>query len=224
MMAESPSRRRARGWLFDLDGTLLDTAPDFAHALNLLRAEDARVPLTIGDIRAHVSHGAGALISAAFPDCADVARKEVRRTRLVALYAAAAGHYSALFGGIEVVLERLTARRIPWGVVTNKPGWLTAPLLAKTGLATRVHCVVAGDSTPYAKPDPTPLLTAAAALGCAADESIYVGDAERDVAAARAAGMRALIAVYGYVGADDEPASWGAEALVHTPLDLLAWV
>jgi len=223
-MAEHPPRRRARGWLFDLDGTLLDTAPDFAHALNLLRAEDARLPLTIGEIRAHVSHGAGALISAAFPDCGDALHKEARRTRLVSLYAAAAGRYSALFGGIEVVLERLTARGTPWGVVTNKPGWLTAPLLAKTGLATRAHCVVAGDSTPHAKPDPTPLLTAAAALGCAAGECIYIGDAERDVAAARAAGMRALIAAYGYVAAHEEPARWGGEALVHTPLDLLAWI
>lgn len=221
----SPALKHApRAVLFDLDGTLLDTAPDFVIALNALRAEEDLAPLSASTIRAHVSHGSPAMIRVGFGGDAMDAAFERRRLRFLELYAAVLGQGTVLFEGMAEVLDVLEARGMPWGIVTNKPGWLTTPLLATLGLERRAACVISGDSTPRAKPFPDPLLAGARDVRVAPRECLYVGDAERDIEAARAAGMAALIALYGYLAADDEPQRWGGDGSIACARDLLAWI
>jgi N-acetyl-D-muramate 6-phosphate phosphatase len=210
--------------LFDLDGTLLDTAPDFVLALNALRNAEGLTPLAPAAIRPHVSHGSAALIRAGFGSGLDDKKFEALRLRLLDLYAQVLAQACVPFVGVEEVLVALEARGLPWGIVTNKPGWLTTPLLAALGLGQRAACVISGDSTPRAKPHPEPLLAAASALAIGAADCLYVGDAERDVEAARAAGMAVLIARYGYIGVDDHPERWGADGSITSARDLLAWI
>ena len=218
-LASSP-----RAVLFDLDGTLLDTAPDFVLALNALRAEEALPPLAAAEIRPHVSHGSAALICAGFGVAAEPADFERRRLRLLDHYAHVLAQATVPFAGVEEVLLTLEARSLPWGIVTNKPGWLTTPLLTAVGLERRAGCVISGDTTPRAKPFPDPLLEGARQLGIPAASCLYVGDAERDVEAARAAGMPVLVALYGYIGADDHPERWGSDGSIACARDLLAWI
>ncbi len=213
-----------RAVLFDLDGTLLDTGPDLARALNRLRAEDGLEPLPYTAIRPWVSHGSHALMRLGYDLDENSAAYETRRQRLLDLYHGDVAAESRLFAGMEAVLARLEARATPWGIVTNKPGWLTTPLLAAVGLAARAACVVSGDTTARAKPHPDPLIAAARTLGLAPDTCLYVGDAERDVAAAAAAGMPVLVALYGYLGPHDAPREWGADGSIDAPLDLLRWL
>ena len=213
-----------RAVLFDLDGTLLDTAPDFVLALNALRAEEALPPLAAAEIRPHVSHGSAALIRACFGVAAEHADFEQRRRRLLDHYAAVLAQATVPFAGVEEVLLTLEARGLPWGIVTNKPGWLTTPLVVALGLDQRAACVISGDTTARAKPYAEPLLAAARALAIAPADCLYVGDAERDVEAARAAGMPVLVALYGYIGADDHPERWGSDGSIACARDLLAWI
>jgi phosphoglycolate phosphatase len=209
--------------LLDLDGTLLDTAPDLATVTNMLRAQERLAPLAYESLRPHVSHGSIALLRAAFPD-ADSVRVPALQRRLLALYREHLAVETQLFPGFAQVLSALEANGIPWGVITNKPGWLTEPLLRHFGLYERAACVLSGDSLPVSKPDPLPLLTAARTIGVTPQRCLYLGDALRDVQAARAANMVALAARYGYVGPLDEPADWPVTAWIDTPLELLEWV
>jgi phosphoglycolate phosphatase len=192
--------------LLDLDGTLLDTAPDLARALNTLRVEQQLSPLAFEHIRPQVSNGANAVVRVGFPD-ADAPRFELLRARFLELYRA-----------------QLEAHHIPWGVVTNKPRWLTEPLLQQLGLFERAGCVLSGDSLPVRKPDPLPLLTAARQLEVEPARCLYLGDALRDMQAARAANMVALGASFGYIGADDAVHDWPVTAWIEEPLELLPWV
>lgn len=210
--------------LFDLDGTLLDTAPDFVLALNALRAEENLPHLAPAAIRPHVSHGSAALIRAGFELASDDRDFERRRLRLLELYAQVLAQATVPFTGIEEVLTALETRGLPWGIVTNKPGWLTTPLLAALGLDQRAACIISGDSTPRAKPYPDPLLAAARVLDICPADCLYVGDAERDIEAARAAGMAVLVALYGYIGVDDHPEQWGGDGSITCARDLLAWI
>ncbi len=212
-----------KGVLFDLDGTLLDTAPDMAQALNRLRAEHGQQTLSFTQIRPHVSHGALALVRLGFPHAGE---DEVAtlRARFLELYSNDLATQTALFPGFEAVLQQLDAWRLRWGVVTNKPAFLTEPLLAALQLAERTTCIVSGDTLAQRKPHPAPLLHAADLLGVDARECVYVGDAERDVRAAHAAGMRALIALFGYLGEQDQPHAWDADGMIHEPTELLAWL
>jgi 2-phosphoglycolate phosphatase len=214
----------SRAVLFDLDGTLLDTAPDLARALNRVRGDDGLAPLPFAAIRPHVSHGSTALIALGYDLEPGTPAFECRRQRLLDAYHAEVAVESRLFPGMAAVLDTLEARGLSWGIVTNKPGWLTTPLLAALDLDRRAGCVVSGDSTPHAKPHPEPLLAAAAAIGIPATQCLYVGDAERDVVAARAAGMAVLVALYGYLAPGDEPARWGATACIERAAELLAWL
>lgn len=213
-----------RAVLFDLDGTLLDTAPDFVLALNALRAEQALPPLAPATIRSHVSHGSAALICAGLGLAVDDPDFEQRRLRLLELYAQVLAQAAVPFAGVEEVLATLEGRALPWGIVTNKPGWLTMPLLAALGLDQRAACIICGDSTPRAKPYPDPLLAAASTLALDPADCLYVGDAERDVEAARAAGMAVLVALYGYIGVDEHPEHWGGDGSITCARDLLAWI
>jgi phosphoglycolate phosphatase len=206
--------------LFDLDGTLLDTAPDMGAALNTLLRECGQAPLAAERIRPRVSHGSTGLLDLGFPD-ADAVEVERLRARFLDLYAASLAAYTRPFDGIERVLHALEASGLRWGVVTNKPGWLTDPLLERLDLARRSGCVVSGDTVAERKPHPLPLLHAARMLGLEARDCVYVGDAERDIVAGRAAGMRTVVANYGYVDVDEDTAAWGADHAVAYPLELL---
>jgi phosphoglycolate phosphatase len=209
--------------LFDLDGTLLDTAPDLAAALNALLEEEDAAPIAFGEIRPHVSHGGAALVRLGFPDARD-AEFERLRTRLLELYRQDIARETRLFAGLAPVLEALERTHTPWGIVTNKPGWLTEPLLAALDLAARAACVVSGDSVTERKPHPLPMLHAARLIGLEPVRCLYVGDAERDVLAARAAGMHALVARYGYLGPSDRPEDWSADGIIDRPEQILAWM
>ena len=212
-----------RAVLFDLDGTLLDTAPDLVRVLNLLRVEQGREPLPYPTARAQVSHGSTGLIRLGFPDAAADLFERLRR-RLLELYSQHLTEGTGLFDGCREVLDALALRRVGWGIVTNKPGFLTDPLLAKLGLADEAGCVVSGDTLPQRKPHPAPLLLAATQLSLPPAACLYVGDAERDVQAARAAGMPVLVARYGYLGPDDNPGLWAPDALIDRPPQILDWL
>jgi phosphoglycolate phosphatase len=210
--------------LFDLDGTLLDTAPDMAMALNRLRVEQGWPALPFERIRPVVSHGAAGLLQLGFGLGSDDSRFGPLRQRFLELYDAALAVETALFEGMEHVLARLESSAIAWGVVTNKPGWLTDPLLQSLGLFQRAGCVVSGDTVSRRKPDPEPLLHACDLIGIEPGRCLYLGDAERDVQAGNRAGMITLVARYGYLGIEDAPETWGAHGFVDVPGDLLTWL
>lgn len=212
-----------RGVLLDLDGTLLDTAPDMAAALNRLRAESGRAALHPSVIRPHVSHGAAALVRLGFPDVSEDEFQRLRE-RFLVVYANDIARATTVFPGFEAVLATLEAGRVPWGVVTNKQTSLTTPLLEHMHLTKRAACVVCGDTVGQRKPHPAPLLHAAGLLGLEPRDCVYVGDAERDVQAGRAAGMHTLIALFGYLGEQDRPELWRADGLIHQPGELLGWL
>lgn len=212
-----------RGVLFDLDGTVLDTAPDFHRVLNVLLAEHGREPLPYPLVRTQVSHGAARVVRLGFPAAGEEALAALQE-RFLDIYRAGLSVETRLFDGMDGVLEALAARGLRTGIVTNKPGWLTEPLLRQQGLAQRFDCVVSGDTLAVRKPDPAPLLHAATLAGIAADACIYVGDAERDVQAAHRAGMPALVATYGYIGADDDTAAWHGDGYLAAPGELIGWL
>jgi N-acetyl-D-muramate 6-phosphate phosphatase len=215
--------RRARALLVDLDGTLLDTAPDMAAALNALRRAEELEELPFATIRPHVSHGAAALVRLSFAS-ASPAEFERLRLRFLDLYRACLADHTALFPGWDRVLGALAAGGVPWGIVTNKPGWLTTPLLAAMGLESRAGCVVSGDTLAERKPHPLPLLHAAGLLYVAPGECLYAGDAERDIIAGRAAGMCTVAVRFGYLAAGEDPAAWRPDGVVEGPQGLLEWL
>ncbi len=216
---------RARAALFDLDGTLLDTARDMTSALNLLLAEEERAPLTLESLRPLVSNGAIALVRAGFPEIAvGSADFESLRERFLRIYSSAICVHTCLFPGFEAVLGTLEAHDLPWGIITNKAGWLTEPILESLGLRARAACVVSGDTLAQRKPHPLPLLHAAETIAVAPAQCVYLGDALRDVQAACAAGMVPLGARFGYVNAADDPASWPVAGWLDEPRELLKWL
>jgi 2-phosphoglycolate phosphatase len=212
-----------RAVLFDLDGTVLDTAPDMVGALNALRREYSLAALPFEAIRSVVSHGAARVVRSGFPD-ADSETQLRLQQRFLEIYRGALSCETRLFAGMDEVLTALATRGIKSGIVTNKPAWLTDPLLAETGLRPRFACVVSGDTLAERKPHPLPLLHAAALAEVRPHECIYVGDAERDVQAAHAAAMPAVVANYGYLRDDEDSATWGAEGYLNAPLELLDWL
>ena len=216
--------RAIRAVLFDLDGTFADTAPDLAYALNETLRRFGGSPLPFATIRPHVSHGATALVRLGFGLEPDTEPFEARRQVLLEVYAANLCRDTRPFDGIPEVLDGLEANGMPWGIVTNKPAWLTDPLMAGLGLAERAGCIVSGDTTSNRKPHPEPILHACARLAVDPADCVYVGDAERDIEAGRRAGTATLAATFGYLQDHDDPMQWGADALVDDPLDLLVWL
>lgn len=210
--------------LFDLDGTLLDTAPDLGAALNRLLADTGRAPLAAEQIRPHVSHGTRALLRLGLGVELGDPAYEGYRTRLLDHYLRDIAAHSRLFPGMEQVLDHMAARGISWGVVTNKPGRLTLPLMDALGLTGQAACIVSGDTTDHPKPHPAPMLHACHAAGTPPEHCLFVGDAERDVVAGRAAGITTLVALFGYIAPEEAPRSWGADGYLEGPLDLLRWL
>jgi phosphoglycolate phosphatase len=219
MSVDRPGRLTAV--LFDLDGTLLDTAPDMVGALNQLRTEERQCALPYEQARAFVSNGAIGLLGLAFAGASD-SRRRYLHARFLQIYADRLVQGTRIFPGMAEVLSHMDEAAIPWGVVTNKPARYTEPLLQALGLLVRCACVVSGDTLAERKPDPRPLLHALAMIPAPAGEAMYVGDAERDVIAGRAAGMRTVAATYGYIPPGQDPASWGADHHIACPRDLLA--
>lgn len=210
--------------LFDLDGTLLDTAPDLAGALNRVRDEQGLPALPFERVRPVVSHGSIGLLRVGFDIEPDDPDFPALRERLLEIYRDNLAHETCLFPGTEELLNGIEARGMNWGVVTNKPGWLTEPLLEQLGLTARAACIVSGDSTPNRKPHPEPMLHACRLAGSHAAECLYVGDARRDIEAGRNAGMKTLIAMFGYIEAEEQPETWGADAAIDTPQQVLDWL
>lgn len=211
--------------LFDLDGTLLDTAPELVAALNAVRREQQCEPVPLAQMRPFVSHGAGTMISKSFNLDKEHPQFEFLRERLVAFYAEHLAEQTYFFPGMAEVLATLEIWKLRWGIVTNKPARLTTLLLERLKLAERPSCVVSGDTLPQKKPDPAPLLYACELTQTSPAHCVYVGDAARDVEAGRRAGLRTLVALYGYLDpVHDEPEKWGATALLEKPLDLIAWL
>ena len=210
-----------RAVLFDLDGTLIDTAPDMGGALNNLLIEENHSPLAPEVIRPLVSRGGLVLVKLGFGDKVDESMIEPLRLRFLQHYRAIIADHSKLFEGFEAVLSELETRQIKWGIVTNKPEWLTIPLLKLLNLDQRVASVICGDSLEKRKPDPLPLRVAARNMGINCDQCLYVGDDERDIIAGRAAGMKTLTAAYGYIESNIDYLAWQADAVIDSPRALL---
>jgi phosphoglycolate phosphatase len=217
---DAPQIAQCSAALFDLDGTLADTAPDLVAAVNKMRRDRGLELVAVERLRPLASAGARGLIGGAFgigPDHRDYAPM---REEFLANYEADLCIETTLFPGIAQLLDALDERDIRWGIVTNKVGRLTLPLVEQLGLAARAHCVVSGDTTPHSKPHPAPLLHAAHALAVPPGKIVYVGDDLRDVQAGFAAGMATVAAAYGYCGTDLPPAMWHAQHIVDSPKQL----
>ena len=205
--------------LFDLDGTRVDTAPDMVAVLQAMQSARDVEPVVYEHGRRYVSNGAIGLLRMGFPGV-DVDFGDAMHHEYLERYADAICEASVVFDGLDGLLDQLDASERPWGVVTNKPGHLTNPLLDALGLAARSACTVSGDSLPVRKPDPGPLLLACDIAGIESHRTIYVGDAARDIEAGLAAGMTTIGATYGYVTEDDDPREWGADLLVDNTHEL----
>jgi len=210
--------------LFDLDGTLVDSAPDLAGTANDLLARRSREPVAYENLRLHAGSGARGMLGAAFGIAPGHDDYETLRTEFLAHYATRMLRETHAFGHALQLLDVLDAHRVPWGIVTNKAVHLAEPIALALGLLPRAAALVGGDSTPHTKPHPAPLLEAARRMGLGAQACIYVGDDHRDVKAGRAAGMGTLAAAWGYLGPGDPPAAWGADAVIDHPNQLLHWL
>ena len=208
--------------LFDLDGTLIDTAPDMAAALEILCQEENQPALPYEQVRPVVSNGSNALIKLAFGDIQDPARLEHLRQRYLEIYQQNICIDSTPFEGIDEVLDHIESHGLNWGVVTNKPGWLTLPLMDSLRLAQRAATIVSGDTTNNSKPHPDPMHHACDEADSDSGECLYVGDARRDIEAGNNAGMKTLIASYGYIDEADDVTTWGADGIINKPEEILS--
>ena len=208
--------------LFDLDGTLLDSAPDFVATLASLATATGLPAPTAGQIRPVVSKGSRAMLAAAFPQLAEAAREALVPVFLDT-YQGLIGQHAVLFDGVAAMLDALDAAGSRWGIVTNKPEYLARDILPQHGWQQRCAVLVGGDTLAQKKPHPLPLLHAAEAIGVAPAHCVYVGDDERDIIAARAAGMPAVAALWGYRLDSEDPVAWGAQVLHDSPHPLSQW-
>ena len=208
--------------LFDLDGTLLDSAPDMAATVNRMRAARGQGPMALEALRPHVSRGSRAMSAAAFPELGGAVDGAMIR-EFLDTYEQELGRHSLLFDGVPELLEAIEAAGSRWGIVTNKPEYLARQVLPALGWDRRSAILIGGDTLPERKPHPLPLLHAARQLGVAIADCAYVGDDRRDIESARAAGMRSVVALWGYRPDDEDPRTWGGDAQVAGARDLLAW-
>jgi 2-phosphoglycolate phosphatase len=210
--------------LFDLDGTLIDSAPDLAGAANAMRVARGRPALALEALRPMVGSGARGMVGIAFGAKPGDADYDALRDEFLARYAAGLLERTAVFAAVAPVLDRLDAAGLRWGIVTNKAERFTHPIVAGLGLDRRAAVVICGDTTPHSKPHPAPLLEAARRAGVTAAECIYVGDDHRDVMAGRAAAMATLVAAWGYLGQGEPMHAWQADAVLSDPQELLQWL
>ncbi|HEX2543221.1 MAG TPA: phosphoglycolate phosphatase [Caldimonas sp.] len=217
-------RARVAAVLFDLDGTLIDSAPDLAGACNDMRRERGLPALPYESLRAMVGSGARGMVGAGFGLTPDEPGYLELRDEFLRRYEARMTQETRVFAEVLPVLDALRARGLPWGIVTNKASRFAEPLVAWLDFGGSVAALVCGDTTPNAKPHPAPLLEAARRLQVSPADCVYVGDDRRDVDAGRAAGMRTVAAGWGYLGSGERPAAWGADAVIERADELLPWI
>lgn len=210
-----------RAVLFDLDGTLIDSAPDLGAAAEAVRAARGLEPLPLDAYRAHAGSGARGMLRVAFDLTPDHPSYPALRDEFLSAYERCMFERTRAFAGVSDLLQALTVRRIGWGVVTNKAQRFALPIASAMPVLAGAATVVCGDTTPHAKPHPAPLLEAARRLAIEPGECIYVGDDLRDIQAGKAAGMRTVAARYGYLGHGAAVTDWAADAVVDSPFDLL---
>lgn len=210
--------------LFDLDGTLADTAPDLAGAVNGCLVARGRAALPLDQLRPWASHGARGLLHRAFGLAPGDAEYEALRVEFVRRYEEGLCVHTTLFDGVQALLARIEDAGLRWGIVTNKVARLTDPLVRLLGLDARAACVVSGDTAARPKPDPAPILYALAQCGCERDAGVYVGDDRRDIDAGRAAGVRTCAVAYGYSAAREDILSWQADHVIQAPVELFDWL
>ncbi len=210
--------------LFDLDGTLADTAPDLYAAFIRLVDSLGLTPIGYEEFRASVSHGSQAMLKTGLGLSPEDPRFAELQQRFLAHYQERIAVHTRLFEGMEALLDALEARSIGWGIVTNKPAYLTTPLMQGLGLAQRAASIVSGDTTEHAKPHPEPILHACRESGVEPGQTIFVGDAARDIEAGRNAGTRTLVALFGYIAPEDRPDEWQADGTIRHPLEVLDWL
>ena len=207
--------------LFDLDGTLVDTAPDLGDALNIQLQRHGKAALSDAVIRPFASHGSRGLIGLGFGITPADADFSAMRDEYLNIYDTVFTRSPTLLPGIAELLQIIEGKGLTWGIVTNKPRRFTQRLIESMKLHERAACVVSGDDAPQPKPSPATLLMACEQVGVKPEHCVYVGDAERDIQAGKAAGMQTVVALFGYIDASDRPAEWGADAMIKTPKDLL---
>ncbi|MFA6903151.1 MAG: HAD-IA family hydrolase [Gallionellaceae bacterium] len=215
------TQKKTAAVLFDLDGTFADTAPDLGAALNHVRGLHHLPPLPLEVTRLQASHGSAGLIKLGFDVAPDSEKFPALRDALLAHYSANICAHTTLFPGMAELIETLEQRGLPWGIVTNKPQRFTLPLMQALGYAERAACLVSGDTCAHAKPHPEPMLYAARSIGVAPLNCLYLGDDRRDMEAGNAAGMRSLIALFGYIDPGADLETWQADAAIATPLALI---
>ncbi|MCL1079281.1 HAD family hydrolase [Parashewanella spongiae] len=209
-----------KGVLFDLDGTLADTAVDLIESLDASLRDFGYEPCDPSIARFAASHGSLYMVQTALPDIAEFEQKQIQN-KLLEYYHLVNGENGGLFEGIFELLCRLTQLNIPFGVVTNKPARFSRPLIAKLGLLSDIGCIISGDSTLFSKPHNPPMLLAAQQINCLPRNILYVGDAQRDIEAASNSQMQSVAALWGYISPTDKYESWGADYLFEIPSDLL---
>ena len=241
MRLRDPSTSAIQGVLFDLDGTLLDTAEDLVAAANWALTLEGLPPCPIDEVKPYISGGARTILGYwlvktlekrpvfKFPTLNVVSHThEPLFDRLIehmmGHYEAHPARYTQFFNGMVSVLDVLDEQQIPWGIVTNKLARYTQPVIEALQLQQRTHCIISGDTTPHAKPHPMPLLEASQRLGIDPSQCVYIGDAARDIEAGQRAGMATLAALYGYIPADEDVTSWGADDALEAPIDLIQWI
>lgn len=207
--------------LFDLDGTLIDSAPDLGAAADKMRTDRGLAPLPLADYRPMAGAGARGMLGIAFGLTPEHANYGALKEEFFANYEACMTERTYAFDGVSELIARLDGAGLPWGVVTNKSERFTLPLTRQMPLFTSARTIVSGDTTPHPKPHPAPLLEAARQLGLAPARCVYVGDDERDIIAGRAAGMPTVAAAYGYLGALADTSGWNADATIVSPASLL---
>ena len=210
--------------LFDLDGTLVDTAPDLGYALNLQLQHHGKSPLSDATIRPFASHGSRGLIGLGFDITPNDANFLALRDEYLTLYDTVFTRSPKLLVGIAELLQVIEDKGLKWGIVTNKPRRFTLRLIESMGLHKRAACIVSGDDAPQPKPSPATLRLASEQIGVKSEQCMYVGDAERDIQAGKAAGMKTVVALFGYIDVTDKPHEWGADALIQTPNELLDFI
>ncbi len=208
--------------LFDFDGTLADTAPDMVKALNLLRASRSKEPLPFEHLRPHISNGTPALIRLGFNCAPEENGFQELREEFLDLYEQNLYSETVLFPGIDAILEKMNETGIQWGIVTNKPEYLTVKIVEHLGLSDSVACVVGGDTLPQRKPNPLPVIHACKLAGISPNSSVFIGDSIRDIEAGRDAGLHTIGVTYGYIPPHDDPKSWGADYLVDAVAEIPA--
>lgn len=210
--------------LFDLDGTLIDSAPDLAGAANAMRVARGLAPLPVDALRPMVGAGARGMVGLALGVRPGDEGYEALRAEFLERYEQGLLERTAVFAAMVPILDRLDATSQRWGIVTNKAERFTQPIVAGLGLHRRAAVVICGDTTPHSKPHPEPLLEAARRVGLPAARCVYVGDDARDVQAGQAAGMATLVAAWGYLGQGEPIEAWGADAVLDEPRALLQWL